>query len=139
MTNYFLAGPAGLNEKGYTPSATETHSSTVAQVGSGAAGGGPDDKKDSGIGGIIQMVVMIALMIGLFYFMFIRPQRKKDKESKELRESLAVGDEITTIGGVIGRVVAFKDEDQLIIETGTDKTKMRIYRWAIQKKNTISD
>ena len=73
------------------------------------------------------------LLIVLFYFMLIRPQRKRDKEEREMRNSIAVGDEISTIGGFIGRVVNIKD-DVLIIESSNDRTKLKIYRWAIRSK-----
>lgn len=80
---------------------------------------------------IIGMVVMIALM----YFMTIRPQKKKQKEEQQLRDSVQIGDEITTIGGIVGRVVTVK-EDSIVIETGADRNKMKLMRWAIQTNNT---
>ena len=83
---------------------------------------------------IILMVVMFALM----YFLMIRPQKKKQKEEQEMREAIQIGDEITTIGGICGRVVTVK-EDSLVIETGTDRNKMKITRWAIQTNNTADD
>ncbi|MDO4269683.1 MAG: preprotein translocase subunit YajC [Eubacteriales bacterium] len=75
----------------------------------------------------------LVIIIVLFYFMLIRPQRKRDKAEKEMRNSIAVGDEISTIGGFIGRVVNIKD-DVLIIETSGDRTKLKVYRWAIRGK-----
>lgn len=83
---------------------------------------------------IILMVVMFALM----YFLMIRPQKKKQKEEQEMRDAIQIGDEITTIGGICGRVVTVK-EDSLVIETGTDRNKMKITRWAIQTNNTADD
>ena len=83
----------------------------------------------------------LLLMGGLFvvmYFMMIRPQKKKQKEEQEMRDAIQIGDEITTIGGICGRVVTVK-EDSLVIETGADKTKMKITRWAIQTNNTADD
>ena len=62
-----------------------------------------------------------------------RPQRKRDKAERDMRSSIEVGDEISTIGGFIGRVVNIKD-DVLIIETSNDRTKLKIYRWAIRSK-----
>ena len=75
------------------------------------------------------------LLIVVFYFMLIRPQKKRDKETQQMRANLEVGDEIVTIGGVIGTVVVIKD-DYLLIETGSDRSKIRIARWAIQANNT---
>ena len=75
----------------------------------------------------------IVILIVLFYFLLIRPQRKRDKAEREMRNSIEVGDEISTIGGLIGRVVNIKD-DVLIIESSNDRTKLKIYRWAIRGK-----
>lgn len=80
---------------------------------------------------IILMVVMVAVM----YFMMIRPQKKRQKEEQEMRSSLEIGDEIITIGGIVGRVVTIREED-LIIETGADRNKMRIQRWAVNTNKT---
>ena len=75
----------------------------------------------------------LVVLIVLFYLLLIRPQRKRDKAEREMRNSIEVGDEISTIGGFIGRVVNIKD-DVLIIETSNDRTKLKIYRWAIRGK-----
>lgn len=80
------------------------------------------------------MVAMFAIM----YFVMIRPQKKQQKKEQEMRDSLQVGDEITTIGGIMGRVVTVK-EDSLIIETGADRNKMRVARWAVQTNNTANE
>lgn len=88
---------------------------------------------------LINMVVMFALMIGLMYFFLLRPQKKKEKEVSSMRRNLEIGDEITTIGGINGRIVSIKDDDLLVIESGPDKTKIRIKRWAVQSKDTISE
>lgn len=75
----------------------------------------------------------LVIIIVLFYFLMIRPQRKRDKAERDMRNSIAVGDEISTIGGFIGRVVSIKD-DVLVIESSSDRTKLKIYRWAIRGK-----
>ena len=80
----------------------------------------------------------LVLIVVLMYFIMIRPQRKKQKEEQKMRNNLRVGDEITTIGGICGRVVNVK-EDGLIIETGADRNKMSIKKWAIQSVETIHD
>lgn len=82
----------------------------------------------------------LILMVGVFvlmYFMMIRPQKKKQKEEQEMRDSIQIGDEITTIGGILGRVVTVK-EDSIVIETGTDRTKLKMQRWAIQTNETAN-
>ncbi len=84
------------------------------------------------------MVGMMVLLFGAMYFLMIRPQKKKQKEEQQMRDSLQIGDEITTIGGIMGRVVTIKD-DSLIIETGADRNKMKIARWAIQTNNTATE
>lgn len=88
----------------------------------------------SGAGPIIMMVAFFALM----YFMMIRPQKKKQQEEQSMRDNIQVGDEITTIGGIMGRVVTVKD-DALIIETGADRNKMKIARWAVSTNNTANE
>lgn len=92
-------------------------------------------------GGAILMIAQLlplALVFVVFYFLLIRPQKKRDKEVQKMRSSLEVGDEVVTSGGIIGRVVSLK-EDTLIIETGSDRSKLRIARWAIQTNNTVHD
>ena len=79
----------------------------------------------------VSTVIMIVAMLAVFYFLLYRPQKKQEKETQNMRNSLEVGDEITTIGGIIGEVVSMKDET-VMIETGKDKTKIRILRGAIK-------
>ncbi|MDL2233164.1 preprotein translocase subunit YajC [Ruminococcaceae bacterium OttesenSCG-928-L11] len=91
-----------------------------------------------GIGVLLAQLLPFALIIVVFYFMLIRPQRKRDKQVQEMRSKVEVGDEIVTNGGIIGRVVSIR-EDTIVIETGSDRSKIRIARWAIQTNNTIHD
>lgn len=77
------------------------------------------------------IVIMYIAIFGGFYFFLIRPQSKKKKNEDKMRKSVQVGDEVTTIGGIVGRVVGVKEDDSIIIETGSDRAKMRIRRWAI--------
>ncbi|MBQ6380203.1 MAG: preprotein translocase subunit YajC [Clostridia bacterium] len=81
------------------------------------------------------MLVLIGGMFVLMYFMMIRPQNKRRKEEEEMRNSVDIGDEIVTIGGILGKVVSTKD-DALIIETGADRNKMKVARWAVQTNLT---
>lgn len=78
---------------------------------------------------------LIALIVLFFYFIIIRPQKKKEKESQAMRTNVQIGDEITTVGGIVGIVVR-KNEDSVVIETGGDKSKLRIKTWAIQDNLT---
>lgn len=82
--------------------------------------------------------VPLILIIVIFYFMLIRPQKKREKETQQMRSNLEVGDEIITVGGIIGTVVVIRD-DNLVIETGSDRSKVRIARWAIQANNTVHE
>ena len=74
---------------------------------------------------------MLVVLVVVFYFFMIRPQKKQDKENAEMRDNLQVGDEITTIGGIIGKIVSIKEET-LMIETGKEKTKIRILKTAVR-------
>lgn len=77
------------------------------------------------------MILPLLLMVALFYFLAIRPQKARDRQAAEMRNNLAVGDEITTTGGIIGKVVSIKDET-FVLETSKDKTKIRLLRGAIK-------
>ena len=89
------------------------------------------EEQPQGGGNLIVTLVMIALMIAFFYFFIIRPQKKQEKEAANMRDSIQVGDEITTIGGIIGKVVSIKEET-LVLETTRDGTKIRILKSAVR-------
>ena len=78
---------------------------------------------------------MLVVILALFYFMLIRPQKKKDKEQKQMRDSLQVGDQVTTIGGIVVR----KNDDTVVIETGGDRSKIIVKTWAISENQTQHD
>lgn len=78
------------------------------------------------------MPILLVVLLVVFYFFGIRPQKKKEKEDNAMRNALAVGDEITTIGGIIGKVVSIKEET-CVIETAHDRTKIRILKTAISR------
>ncbi len=79
--------------------------------------------------GIISLIPLVVLFIAM-YFLMIRPQKKKDKQIQDMRNSLQVGDEIVTIGGICGKIVKTKDES-IIIAVGADKVKFEMKRWAV--------
>lgn len=89
-------------------------------------------------GGSAMMIVMIVLMFVLMYFTTIRPQKKQQKMEQEIRENTQIGDEITTIGGICGKVVAVKD-DAIVIETGSDRVKIKFKKYAIQTNHTANE
>ena len=84
----------------------------------------------------VQLVPMILIFV-VFYFVLIRPQRKKDKEAKAMLDNLKVGDRICTIGGIYGTIVQIKD-DVLTVEVGEQKTQMVFARWAIRNVEQLS-
>ncbi|MCI8649202.1 MAG: preprotein translocase subunit YajC [Anaerotruncus sp.] len=84
---------------------------------------------------IINSMIPFILIIAVFYFMLIRPQKKREKETQNMRNSIDVGHEIVTGGGIIGTVVSVRD-DHLVIETGSDRSKLRITRWAVAEDRT---
>ncbi|MBN2260819.1 MAG: preprotein translocase subunit YajC [Clostridiales bacterium] len=77
-------------------------------------------------GSLIYLVGLFAI----FYFLLLRPQQKKNKQLKELRASLTVGDQITTIGGLVGKIIKV-NEDDITVETGADKLRMTFKKWAV--------
>lgn len=88
-------------------------------------------------GSMFASLVMVVVMIGVCYFLMIRPENKKKKAADEMRNSLKVGDEITTIGGVVGTICAVK-EKTVVMETGADRVRIEFTKWAISSKGTQS-
>ena len=89
---------------------------------------------------MILMIVIYAAIFAALYFFLIRPNSKRKKEEAQMRNSLEIGDEATTIGGIMGRVVAIKDdEDAIIIETGSDRVKMKFKKWSISTVDTVKE
>jgi preprotein translocase subunit YajC len=91
-----------------------------------------------GSGSIVYTLVMLVLMIAVFYFLLIRPQKKKEKAAKALRDNMQIGDEVTTIGGITG-IITKLTEDTVVIETGGDRSKIRVKKWAISENATVHD
>ena len=85
----------------------------------------------AGAGGMVEMIVMMVVMVAIFYFLLIRPQRKKDKAVKSMLDSLKVGDRICTIGGIYGTIAEMKN-DVITLKVGGQQTPMVIARWAIR-------
>ena len=101
----------------------------------GAAAG--DASASAGGAQLISMLVSMVLMVGVFYFLLIRPQRKKDKKVKEMLAALKSGDRICTIGGIYGTITKIKD-DTITLAVGSDRTEMVIARWAIRNVEEVS-
>lgn len=83
-------------------------------------------------GSVIMTVGMLVVMVAVFYFMIIRPQKKQEKETAKMLDALTPGDTISTVGGIIGVVLKVKD-DMVLIETGADRTRIQIAKWAVRK------
>ena len=105
----------------FAEDATQANSSTSSGGSTGSA--------------IISLVLPLAIMFALLYFIAIKPQKKRDREMKEMQDSLQVGDEIVTGGGIVGIVVR-TGEDTVVIETGGERQKLRIKNWAITENVT---
>ena len=81
---------------------------------------------------------MLVLVVVVFYFLLIRPQKKQEKEAQRMRDNMKVGDEVTTIGGIVGKIVSLKDET-VVIETTKDKTHIRFLRAAIRSVDVVAE
>ena len=95
----------------------------LATSADAAAAGGPS------------MLIMMVALIGVFYFLMIRPENKRKKEAEAMRNALKVGDNITTIGGIIGDVVSVKD-NSIVIETSADRVRVEFAKFAVSSNNT---
>ena len=84
---------------------------------------------------MVSMILPFVLLIAIFYFMLIRPENKKKKAMEKMRSELAVGDVITTIGGIVGTICAVKEET-IVIETGADRVRIEFTKWAVSTKNS---
>ena len=86
---------------------------------------------------ITSTIIMLVLMVGVFYFMLIRPENKRKKEAEQMRSAVKNGDQITTIGGIIGTVVDVKG-DKVVVETSADQVRIELAKWAISSNETAA-
>lgn len=86
-------------------------------------------------GGGYTMILMLVAFVAVFYFMILRPESKKKKEAEQLRASLHKGDQITTIGGIEGKIVNVKD-DKIVIETSEDQVRLELQKWSVMTNVT---
>ena len=86
-----------------------------------------------GIGGMLPMIIVLVVMVGFTFFMS-RKDKKRQQEKKNMQNNLEVGDQVLMECGIVGKVVSTKDLETIVIETGSDKTKLRFKRWAIASK-----
>mgnify|MGYP003797731663 CR=1 FL=1 len=111
---------------GLTASTTTSAAATDATATQSVAGGD-----------IFTLVIPMVLMFAVFYFLLIRPQRKKDKKVKDMLANLKVGDRISTIGGIFGTITAMKD-DTIELNVGKDNVKLIMARWAIRQVEDVA-
>lgn len=86
-------------------------------------------------GGLLGMLPMLLIMVGVFYFMLIRPENKRKKEAEQMRSAMKSGDRVTTIGGITGTVVDVKGET-FVLETGADQVRIEFAKWALSTNET---
>ncbi len=89
-------------------------------------------------GDMTSTIIMMVVMVGIFYFLLIRPENKRKKEAEQMRSAVKVGDRITTIGGIMGTVVNVKDE-KFVLETGADQVRLEFAKWAISTNETAAE
>ena len=89
-------------------------------------------------GGGMTSILMIVAMIAVFYFLMIRPENKRKKEAEQMRSAVKNGDQITTIGGIIGTVVDVKGA-QFVMETSADQVRIELAKWAISTNETAAE
>jgi preprotein translocase subunit YajC len=92
---------------------------------------------DPAAGGLTSTLLMMAIMFGIMYFVLIRPENKRKKEAEEMRSSIRTGDQITTIGGIVGTVVNIK-ENKIVIESGADQVRIELEKWAVSSNDTAA-
>ena len=85
----------------------------------------------------VSTIIMLVVMVGVFYFLLIRPENKRKKEAEQLRSNIKVGDQITTIGGIVGTVVSVK-EDKFVIETSADQVRIELMKWALSTNESAT-
>ncbi|MBQ4572658.1 MAG: preprotein translocase subunit YajC [Clostridia bacterium] len=100
--------------------------------------GAPAEGAEGAQGSPMPMILMMVALFAAMYFFTIRPQKKQQKMEQEIRENTQIGDEITTIGGICGKVVSVKD-DTIVIETGSDRVKIKFKKYAIQTNHTANE
>ena len=86
----------------------------------------------------MDIVLLVVVMAAMMYFLMIRPENTRKKEAQNLRDSLQVGDEITSIGGITGTICAVK-ENTIVIESGADRVRIELTKWAVSTKNAKAE
>ena len=95
-------------------------------------------QQQTSVGSLLLTFLPLVAIFAFFYLLILRPQKKQEKKDKQMRDNLEVGDEVVTNGGIVGIVFSIK-EDTVVIETGGDRSKIRVKKWAIAKNETEHD
>ncbi len=119
-----------------TAMSASTMAMTAFAEGEAAGTTATGQQQPTGMG--VQLILSLVLMFVLLYFMAIRPQKKREQEAKDMQNSLQVGDEIITSGGIVGMIFRIGD-DTVVIETGGERHKLRIKKWAIAENVTAME
>ena len=117
---------------GFTASVAAMAASAMAVTASAEGGTG------AATGSMMSSLIIMVALFAVMYFILIRPQKKKEKEQKAMQNDLRIGDEVVTIGGIVGLVVK-ATEDTVVIECGGDRSRIRIKKWAIQENVTVRE
>ena len=96
------------------------------------------DAAAAGVDPMMSTILMMVLMVGLLYFMMIRPENKRKKEAEQMRSSVKKGDKVVTIGGITGTVVDVKD-NKFVLETGADQVRIEFEKWALSSNETAAE
>ena len=102
-----------------------------------AVSGAEDPQQISTVAALLQLLLPMLVMIAVFYFLLIRPQRKKDKKVKDMLASLKPGDRVTTIGGIYGTITAIR-ENTITLAVGSQRTEMVFARWGIRQVEEVT-
>ena len=92
---------------------------------------------EAATGSMFGPIALMLIMVGIMYFVLIRPENKRKKEAQKLRETVKVGDKITTIGGIVGTVVSVKEEN-FVLETSADQVRIEFEKWALSTNETAA-
>ena len=93
---------------------------------------------EAATGGMMSSIIMMVAMLGIFYFLLIRPENKRKKEAEQMRSTVRKGDKITTIGGIVGTVVDVK-ENNIVVETSADQVRIEFAKWALSSNETAAE
>ena len=126
-----------LNLMNILAEATEAVAVTAPETAAATGDATANAAAGAGAGSMISTIVMMVAMVAIFYFLLIRPQRKKDKQVKDMLSALKVGDRICTIGGLYGTIAALKD-DTVTLTLGSLQNTVVIARWAIRSVENVA-